>query len=341
MNIVVFKVNHLGDNIVFVPAIQALRQRCPEWHLTLLTTPGAAELYMGPLGPQEVIVCPKHAFDKSYRMPWRLARWIWRIRRKRPDACLIAFDQGTAAHLVAKLSGARVRIGGNLDFIRVRRSLTEEVPIPGDTRPVTWNWQMARALAGSMGRDEGWPDEPPPPDLGHLLKKETRKPGDRKRVVVHPGSGRILNKWPLRQFASVASSLSGDYEVVWIQHGDPAGPAPGGTIPAVVASLSALAELLAGADLFLGNNSGPMHLASALGCAGVVVTGSSPFGWDPYWHRERWTVLRHPDLYCQPCEDPTKEVKSCANLANPMACLSYWTEGRVEAACRLQLGRAQ
>jgi ADP-heptose:LPS heptosyltransferase len=263
------------------------------------------------------------------------------VRRNRPDACLIAFDQGTAAHVVAKLSGARIRVGGNLGRIRIRRSVTREVRMPDDERPVTWNWQMARALAGSLGRDAGWPAEPPPPDFRHLIRQGARPRGDRRRVVVHSGTSRPLNRWPGERFASVASALARDFEVVWIMHADTTGPAPAGTTPAVVDSLSALAQWLANADLFLGNNSGPMHLASALGCAGVAVTGPSAIGWDPYWNREGWTVLRHPDLYCAPCEASSIEVTSCANLGSPMACLRYWTEEKVEAACRLRLGQME
>ena len=77
MKVVVFKFNHLGDNVVFVPAVQALRRLQPDWDLTLLTTPNEAELYRGPGGPQEVLTSPKAAFDRSHRRPWVLARWIW------------------------------------------------------------------------------------------------------------------------------------------------------------------------------------------------------------------------------------------------------------------------
>jgi ADP-heptose:LPS heptosyltransferase len=337
MRVVIFKFNHLGDNVVFVPVVQALRQRRPDWQVTLLTTPLEAALYGGPLGPQETLVCPKRAFDKSYQRPWRLAWWIWSIRRRRPDACLISFDQGTAAHLVAKLSGARVRIGGNLGHIRTRGSLTREVGEPTDQKPATWHWHMARELARSFGGDDGWPSEPPPPDLRHLLTTGARKRGPRKRIVVHSGASRPINQWAPERFASVARALSNDFEVIWIAHGDTTGPAPNGTTLAPVSSLGEFADWLASADLFLGNNSGPMHLANALGCPGVAVTGPSASGWDPFWHRERWTVLRHPELRCGPCEKLSEALKGCANLAEPMVCLSYWTEERVEAACRSRL----
>ena len=340
MKVVIFKLNAFGDNVVFVSAVQALRARCPDWHLTVITTPNEAELYGGPLAPQEILVSTKRAFNKSHRRPWVLGSWIWRIRRRRPDACLLAFDQGSAAHLIASLSGARVRIGGNVGHIRVGNRLTEEISLPEDARPVTWNWRMARALARAFGRDGGWPDEPPAPDLRHLLPNGARPPGSRRRVVVHSGASRAFNQWPPHHFASVAASLAGDFEVVWISHANTTGPAPGGAIRAAVNSIGELAGWLAGADLFLGNNSGPMHLANALGCPGVAVCGPSSIGWDPYWHRERWTVLRHPNLYCAPCEKLIAEVPGCANVASPMACFDYWTEEKVEAACRSRLLQA-
>lgn len=339
MRVVIFKFNHLGDNVVFVPVVQALRERCPDWTITLLTTPNEAELYGGPLGPQEILTSPKPAFDKSYLRPWTLAWWAWSIRRRRPDACLISFDQGTAAHLVAKLSGARVRIGGNLEHVRVNGSLTEEVAMPGDRRPATWHWMMARALAQSFGRGARWPDDPPAPDLSHLGTRDAPPPGDRRRVVVHAGASKHLNQWSPEGFAAVATSLSRDFEVVWILHGDSTGPAPEGTTPAQVTTLGEFSDWVAGADLFLGNNSGPMHLANALGRPGVAVTGPTAMGWDPYWHREQWTVLRHPDLYCAPCEKPNKELTACVNIESPMACLKYWTKEKVEAACRSRLER--
>jgi ADP-heptose:LPS heptosyltransferase len=104
-----------------------------------------------------------------------------------------------------------------------------------------------------------------------------------------------------------------------------------------VGTIGEFARWLTERPLFLGNNSGPMHVANALGCPGIVVTGATARGWDPYWHPDRWTVLRHPDLPCQPCERLNQELRGCRNLGNPLACLTYWTPEKVEAACRERL----
>jgi ADP-heptose:LPS heptosyltransferase len=241
--------------------------------------------------------------------------------------------------MVAKLSGAKVRVGAGLGSARVPGALTVEVPPPPDARPVTWHWSMARAVARVHGGDEAWPEESPPPDLTHLLAGGPMPRGSRRRIVVHSGASRYLNQWDTGHFAAAAGSLSRDFEVVWIEHGGTTGAAPEGCVRAPVGSLGELARWLAGADLFLGNNSGPMHLANALGCPGVVVTGPSARGWDPYWHRGRWTVLRHPSLSCAPCERITEELAGCANTASPMACLTYWSPERVETECRRRLER--
>jgi heptosyltransferase-2 len=337
MTIAVFKLNHLGDNVVFVPAFQELRRRCPGFKIALLTTPREAELYGGISKPNEIIVSQKSAFDKSYRRPWVLAHWFLTVRRLRPHACLVPFDQGNVVHTLAWLSGARIRVGAKLEPARMAGSLTEEVPMPADASPATWNWATARALARSLGCDSGWPDEPPAPDLRHLLPRGPKPAGERRRIVIHAGASRHLNKWPTDNFASVATSLSHDFDVVWVSHGGTTGSAPPGTTDAPVNSIGELAEWLASSDLFLGNNSGPMHLANALGCSGVVVTGPSAAGWNPYWYRDRWTVLRHPDLYCAPCERLTKELAGCANIESDMACLKYWTVEKVTRACRAQI----
>lgn len=337
MKVVIFKLNSLGDNVVFVPVVQALRKNISDLELTLVTTPKESELYEGALGPQIKIICPKAKFNKAYRKPWELARWIWKIRSIKPDACIVAFDQSNVAHLVAKYSGAKIRIGGNLERIHIKGSLTTNVPIPADLRPLTWNWNMGGALAKALHREADWPNAPLLPNLLHLLPNGPQKAGDRLRIVVHPGTGQLLNQWPMERFASLAASLSRDFEVIWIVHGKLASKGPDGTFVASVDSLSELAQWLASADLFVGNNSGPMHLANALGCAGVAVTGPPTTGWDPFWNSEEWTVLRHPNLACAPCGKTSVALLTCINLANPMECLQYWTSEKVEAACRARL----
>lgn len=102
-------------------------------------------------------------------------------------------------------------------------------------------------------------------------------------VVIHPGSGGRRKNWPLGRFKALAEALEvGGHDVTWC-----AGPAEEGLpIPAgrrlEAGSLFDLAEHLAGARLYIGNDSGITHLAAAAGAPTVVIFGpTDPRVWAP------------------------------------------------------------
>lgn len=341
MNLLLFKFVQLGDNVVFLPVVQALRARFPDWRITLLTTPREAPLYAAALPAADVFTDEQLHFNSSWKRPWELAAWWARLRARRPDACLVSFDQGNAAHLLARHSGARVRVGARIAHVRIGGSLTHDVPMPADGRVASWHWEMARALVRAHGVTD-WPDAPPPPDLSHLVNPPAREPSPHPRIVIHAGSNQAFTRWPLERFAEVATRLARDCTVVWIDRPETSSAAlPPAVCRISPADLRELVATLAGADLFLGNNSGPMHLANALGRPGVVVSGPTAHGWDPFWHRARWRVLRHSALPCVPCEwnEQFRLIRDCALTHDRLACLRHWSVDTVEAACREQLAR--
>jgi len=333
MRFVVFKLNHLGDNVVFLSGVQALRKHFPDWQMTIVTTPAESVLYENLVPAGELLICEKQRFNSAWRRPWELAGWWARIRKRGPDACMVSFDQGSVAYLLAQHTGASLRVGGADTAARAKDSLTHKVPLPASGRVAQWNWEITRTLAREAGGIE-IDSRPPPPDLSHLLTKRP-KPATRPLVIVHAGASSKFTSWPLDRFAVVAARLARNFDVVWVDRPETTGVDLAPTVKRFKPkSLQAFIAVLAGADLFLGNNSGPMHLANVLGRRGVVVTGATARGWDPYWHRERWMVLRHPSLPCQPCEKINRVTATCTNTAAPFACLKFWSPEDVEAACR-------
>lgn len=339
MRVVIFKVNHLGDNVVFLPGVQALRRRFPAWRITVVTAEPERPLYAGALPPERIWTAPgRVAFNHSWRRPWRLARWWARLRRERPDVCLLSYDQSNAAHLLAKWSGARLRIGARLPFLRVGGSLTRVVNQVPRQKIADWNWAMFRALAEAGGATD-WPATPPPPDLGHLVSRSDDPTRYAGAIVIHAGARSVIRRWGAARMREVAARLVAEGRpVYWVGRPDSAIESlPPGVIGCECATLVDLVQLIAGAALFLCNNSGPMHIANALGVPVVFVSGPSSFDWDPHWYPERTTVLRHPSLPCIACEDSNLGTDHCANLAAPLACLDYWSVDAVAAACRARL----
>ncbi len=338
MKLLIFKVNHLGDTVVFLPVIQTLRSLLPGACLKVVTTPVEAELYRGILRPHEIFApASRPEFCHCWRLrPWSVPGWLLQFACFQADACLISYDQGNFAHLAGRWLGGRVRIGANLGHVRIRESITKEVPVPPDQSIARWNWDMGSALIRAVDPSLIWPEQMPAPDLAHLVGRHPAT--DDRPIVIHAGSKAAIRQWPVDRYAELAGRLARRHPVVWIDRPETRGvQLPTGVRSVRSDTLRDLVSLLAASRLFVGNNSGPMHLANALGTPGVIVSGPSHPGWDPAWYHARWTIMRHPALPCLPCENPSIGVNHCINTVEPLACLRYWSVDQVESACAIRL----
>ena len=134
--------------------------------------------------------------------------------------------------------------------------------------------------------------------------RETLK--DRRYVVLHPGSIMSTKRWEPRRFAEAARTLAERGFTIVVTSG------PGeelfasqvaqeieGTVILLGLTIPQLAELIRGAHLYIGNDSGPMHLAAAVGTPTIAVWGSSDSRrWRPWSVAHR--VVQNP-FECNPC----------------------------------------
>jgi ADP-heptose:LPS heptosyltransferase len=330
MNLGILKTNHLGDNLVFLPVVQALRRRFPTWRITLLTAPRVVPLYAADIAPEDLLTCEPDELKRAWRRPEKFLHW-WRVLRGRKlDATLVGYDQSSSAHALAWLAGGRLRVGGAGLRIRLRGLLTHGVACRQGFSIAQWNWEIARTLLAALGEHD-WPAAPPPPDLSHLVRGQPRVP---RRVVIHAGSKSPFTRWPLERYAELAGRLSSDHEVLWINAPELRRiPLPAAVTAVECGDLTALVPLIASAALFVGNNSGPMHVADALGTPLVAITGPTEFVWDAKFHPARNTVLRLPDLRCQPCDWLQYPADCCRNATEPLACLQRWSVSALEHIC--------
>lgn len=336
MNLVFFKTNALGDNIAFLPVVQELRRQFPTAQLSLVANPQLGELYTADVPVENTLYLLPDDLRTAWRHPWRVPGWLRWLRARQPDAVLVAYDQSTVAHQLARFSGARVRLGAQFGLPWRRAGLTHAVEWDGVSSLAQWQWEMARQFVAELG---GTPlaHTPPPPNLAHL---HDGSPRVANRVVIHPGSKRALTRWPASRFAELAAHLVRDgREVVWVDVPEAPAEVPPGVRTVAPGKLRELVQLLASASLFVGNNSGPMHVANALGTPLVVAPGPAANAWNPAWHRERVRLLVRPELACQPCDHPARQQTTCALAGEPLACLKRWDVSAVHAECRELLAR--
>jgi len=324
MTLLVFKVNQLGDNVVYLPVVQSLVAAHPDWRIVVLTSPTAARLYEVCCPTVDLRVFETAKFNGTWRKPWQLARMAGKLRTLRPDACLLGDDQGNVAHLLARLSGAKLCVGPQTPHVRLNSLLHQREAVQGDETVAAHNWRIARS------RFE-LPESMPAPDLSAFGSDQSGV------IVIHAGASREYQRWPLRHFVELANRLAKTHAVRWITQGEDAGLSE--SVQRVkTRTLDELVRVIAGAKLFVGNNSGPMHVAAALGTPGVILIGPSSPRWDPVWHKDRFELLREPRMSCQPCDSATKPTNRCLNTQMPMACLNRWSvdavHERVVELCR-------
>lgn len=311
MTLLVFKVNQLGDNVVFLPVVQSLVAAHPDWRIIVLTSPTAARLYEVCCPQVELRLFETTKFNGAWRRPWQVAHIAAQLRALKPDACLLGDDQGNVAHVLARLSGAKLGVGPWTPHVKLNALLHARVDVNPEETVAAHNWRIVRAKFEL-------PETMPAPDLGAFGRDSTNA------IVIHAGGSREYQRWPLKNFVALANRLAQTHAVRWIAQGNEAG-LEDAVQRVKTASLDELVRVIAGARLFVGNNSGPMHIAEACGTPGVILIGPSSPRWDPAWHREKFDLLREPRLSCQPCDGPTRPVNHCTNTQAPMACLNRWT----------------
>ncbi|MGJ8723025.1 MAG: glycosyltransferase family 9 protein [Roseibacillus sp.] len=206
------------------------------------------------------------------------------------------------------------------------------------------NWKLFRESAKRIGIEK--PKVLPASPLKYLpgddgiVTENDDSCSDGRRVLIHPGSSRATTQWEYSRFVLLANRLSSDgYSVTWMLEGE----RPAGLTAEVDAlprdSLENFVRKLRDFDLFVGNNSGPMHLADVVGLRLVIIPGPAAVGWDPYWAKVI-RMLRVEGLACQPCEVLGQLKPSCRLTSEPHAC-----QGRIRVedvySTILALGRGR
>lgn len=304
--ILIVQLADIGDLVLATPALAALREARPDAHLTLLAHAHSAPLIEGTGLVDALIVFEREAFSRprSLLSP-ALLRRVWALRGGRYDTVLFlhhfTLKAGTLKFsLIALGSGARRRIGlenGNGWF------LTERLPDDGfGAHHQAEYWLRLAALLGasSAARPARVASAPFP-----------LPPKTAPRVVIHAGSGgySLARRWDAAGFAAVAERLrrergaeivlvggaGDDTEAVQTQLSAPALDISGKT------TLPQLVGVLRSADVFIGADSGVMHLATAAGAPVVAVFGpSNAAAWGAWTPQGRSEIVRSAPE-CSPC----------------------------------------
>lgn len=349
MNILLVRLRLIGDVVFTTPAIRAIRERFPAARLTYIVEPSAAPVVALNPNLDEVIVAPR---ERGIRQLARDLALGLSLRRRRFDLA-IDFHGGPRSSLVTLLSGARRRIG----YTIAGRSwmYTERVERPRALRPrhsVENQWDLLRPLGIDPPDPSSNPVEmPASEDAAHRASERLAAAGaSAPFVVIHVSAGNAFRRWPVERFAAVAAALAASH-VVLVTSGPTelesasrvVALARSGLLPEQYSRivdagglpLDELRALLDRASLYIGGDSGPLHVASTTRVPIVGVYGPTlPVRSGPW--RPSSTVheaIEICGLPCRPCDQ-----RVCA--PGDFRCLTMIRVEDVVAAARRALERA-
>lgn len=312
MKIMIRATNWVGDAIMALPALRAVKQKFPDAAIGIVARPYVGEIYREQQICDELIAYDPVRDHRGWRGREQLAA---ELRSRKFDAALLLQNAFDAAWLAWR-AGIPERIG----YARDARGLllTKAVPVPklGEI-PSHEKFYYLELL-----RRAGWLQDLPMVEHISMNVPEARRQnaaatlleaGVRPqafRVAIGAGASYGLAKcWLPERFAEVATYLQNERDADIILFGTPGEVAVSTAIaggmkrkPVDLTGKTAIGELpalLSQCDLFLGNDSGAMHVASAVGLPVVAVFGpTDPEGTSPV--TTRYSIVQQKP-YCSPC----------------------------------------
>lgn len=328
--VLIVRLRSLGDVVMLTPALEAVHAWRPDLRLCVLVEPAYAAVLEGNPAVSEIL---------EYREFLPAAR---ALRRRRFPITFNQHGGPTSAWLTAA-AGSPVRVC----WSHCRHGFLYNVRVPDtggfdargkfhtvEHRLLQFYW--TGLPPGPIPRARVYPQ----PDAVEAVRRklaEREVDGERGYAVMHPGAAYFTKRWSLAGFAATARWLrkQGLASVVVFGPGDRVLVQEARELfgaDAVLFDSLTLRELIAlirGARMFLGNDSGPAHLAAAAGVPAVVIFGSSDsVTWRPWQVAHR--VVQN-DFPCNPCRGDR-----CYAFAEPKCILSVTPE-QVRSSCEALL----
>jgi ADP-heptose:LPS heptosyltransferase len=309
-SVLVIRGDAIGDFVLFLPALILLRKHYSHARMTLLVGRESADFASSLSVVDEVVI-----FDRAryrYDLPYR-NQLIQRLRAKKFGIAVNpCYSREPLTDELLYCSGApeRIAFAGDLNNIDARtkhrnnRYCTHI--LPSDTR-LTHELERNNAFVQELTGSQLPHDVPTISTLlaGHLhtahllFDRQGLNPRRDLIVAVSPGASNSLRMWPVEHFATLADHITATFGARVLLCGSPSDQASGEQFCRLVriapaanligsTTLTELAAVLHLSALFIGNESGPLHLAAAAGTPTVCIQGGGHFGrFYPYPNNNR------------------------------------------------------
>ena len=310
----------LGDLLFSTPAIRGLKERFPAWELDILVHPGL-----------KILVQHDAHLAHCWTFPgrnWRLLQLARELRARHYDLVIILHGNDPEVSLLAWLTGSPFLIGSDKSPLSFAYSY--RVPSSGLLEhAIERRLNFVRPLGVEVEGKQMEIFLPPvvKEEAAHILTEHFGSPPP-MLMALHPGGSDLYKHWPLDNFVALGKFLKQTYQAQFLMISSASERILAQTLadrisaPALVTggrfNLLTVAALLSQCHLFVGNDSGPLHLALALQTPSIGLLGADdPQRIGPY--QVDWGTCLFKEDACQrnPCVTKRCPRKHCLEAIQP------------------------
>ena len=308
--ILITRTDRLGDVILSTPVIRHMRKLYPDAYIAFMVRPENRDVVASNPHLDEVLVYDKYRSQKSL---WGTVMFALKLKKKKFNIG-IALHPTNRVHIMLRLAGIPLRIGydRNMSWL-LTRSLPHHKQ-RGEKHEIDYNFDLLqRAGIDTAGADRR-PYMVTTEDDKRMIDSLEKSLGIADDIIaVHPGASCSSKRWPPERFALAADVISRKCgcEIVLVG-GDETAEFSNAVISAMTRSavdltgmlrVGELAEFLSRCRMFISNDSGPVHIAVAVGTPVVSIFGRkdpglSPVRWGPLGLSDE---VLHRDAGCKKC----------------------------------------
>ncbi len=320
--ILIMEAGGIGDMVMSTPTLRALRKRFSHSEILLLTVPRTAQALEISRYADRVMCFEQDAFSKGpsgflYRKLFSNLKLIWSLRKEKFDLmidleAIESWKSSMLRYLFFLGIGAKKRAGRNSNGKGFFLNVKVYDDLFGKVHEVERKLLIARALgAKTQNKRQEFPVSSDDREFINNWLLDSGVCNNESIVAIHPGAFSPTRQWKCERFVEIGKRLHREYGVKIVLTGDIQDRSvhtieqelkEESPLLAVGYSLGRFGALLERVQLFISNDTGPAHIADALGTPLVVLFGpENPYRYGPYSDSSRSRIITGMKVPCSPC----------------------------------------
>ncbi len=315
--ILITRTDRLGDVVLSTPIIRAVRKTYPDAYIAFMVRPENKDVIINNPDLNEIILYDKYGKHKSFLSTYLFAS---EIKKKEFDTA-VALHPTNRAHTIFFLAGIPNRIGYNRKLSFLLSKVVPHLKQFGNKHESEYNFDLFRESGIKLKDDSRIPymysSDEDKERIDDFIKTRGIE-GD--FICIHAGASCLSKKWDARRFSETADILKEKYKSNIVLVGGEETLSISEEIMTAskkeiidltgALSIGELAELISRSRLFISNDSGPVHVAVAVGTPVISIFGRkspglSPKRWGPLGYRD---ISLHKDVGCDECKAHECEI---------------------------------